>query len=78
MAGGTVGQRVAIVSVHMYQRHVAPMAGHLGLRCRLTPSCSHYGEIALARDGLVRGGWQTLRRIARCGPWTPIGTHDEP
>ena len=30
------------------------------------------------RDGVARGGWKALKRIARCNPWTPPGTVDEP
>ena len=54
------------------------MAARLGARCRFTPTCSRYGEIVIARDGLVRGGWELARRLARCGPWTPADTIDEP
>jgi putative component of membrane protein insertase Oxa1/YidC/SpoIIIJ protein YidD len=32
----------------------------------------------IARDGAVRGGMKAIARIARCGPWTPQGTRDEP
>jgi putative membrane protein insertion efficiency factor len=69
---------IAIASIHLYQRHLSPIASAAGFRCRFTPTCSRYAEIVIARDGVARGGWKTLRRIARCGPWTPAGTHDEP
>jgi putative membrane protein insertion efficiency factor len=71
-------QPLALHSIHMYQRTLAPAAARIGLRCRFTPTCSRYAETAIARDGVVRGGAKALRRIARCGPWTPQGTRDEP
>jgi hypothetical protein len=37
--------------------------------CRFHPSCSEYAEQALARHGAWRGGWLTVRRLCRCGPW---------
>ena len=64
--------------IHAYQRTLSPLAARVGVRCRFTPSCSRYAEIVIARDGVVRGGWKAVRRIARCGPWTPTGTVDEP
>jgi len=69
---------IAIASIHGYQRALAPAAARIGLRCRFTPTCSRYAETVIARDGVVRGGWKSLKRIARCGPWTPHGTRDEP
>ena len=69
---------IAIASIHGYQRALAPAAARIGLRCRFTPTCSRYAETAIARDGVVRGGWRSLKRIARCGPWTPAGARDEP
>jgi putative membrane protein insertion efficiency factor len=71
-------QRVALAGIHGYQRALAPIADRTGIRCRFTPSCSHYAELVIRRDGAVRGGWRALKRIARCGPWTPFGTVDEP
>ena len=68
----------AIGGVHAYHRLLAPSAARAGARCRLTPTCSRYAETVIARDGLIRGGLKTVRRLARCGPWTAFGTHDEP
>ena len=50
----------------------------MGVECRFTPTCSHYGEAVIQKYGFVRGGWMSLRRVARCGPWTPKGTVDLP
>jgi len=69
---------IAIGSIHAYQRVLSPVAARIGLRCRFTPTCSRYAEIVIARDGVVRGGARALARIARCGPWTPVGALDEP
>jgi putative membrane protein insertion efficiency factor len=71
-------QALAIHSIHAYQRALAGPAARIGLRCRFTPTCSRYAEIAITREGVVRGGWRAMKRIARCGPWTAPGTADPP
>jgi uncharacterized protein len=72
------GQTLAIAAIHGYQRSLAPIAARAGARCRFTPTCSRYAEAVIARDGVVRGGWRALKRVARCGPWTSGGTRDDP
>jgi len=67
-----------VSAIHGYQHTIAPLVGRAGVRCRFTTSCSHYAEVVIARDGLLRGGWRAATRIARCGPWTTPGTVDEP
>jgi putative membrane protein insertion efficiency factor len=69
---------MAIMSIHAYQRALSPVAARIGLRCHFTPTCSRYAEIVIAREGVVHGGAKALARIARCGPWTPPGTLDQP
>jgi uncharacterized protein len=48
------------------------------VRCRFTMTCSHYGEAVITRFGVARGGAMAIKRILRCGPWTPAGTVDLP
>jgi putative membrane protein insertion efficiency factor len=71
-------QPIALGSIRLYQRALAPAAARIGLRCRFTPTCSRYAEAVIVRDGVVKGSAKALRRIARCGPWTAQGTRDEP
>lgn len=69
---------VAIGAIHLYQQSLSPIAARAGWRCRFTPTCSRYAEQVIARDGVIRGGLRTAKRLIRCGPWTRPGTIDEP
>lgn len=68
----------AVGSIHLYQATLSPIYGRLGVRCRFTPTCSHYGEEVVRRFGVIKGGWLAAKRVLRCGPWTPVGTVDLP
>ncbi|MFO7277231.1 MAG: membrane protein insertion efficiency factor YidD [Pseudomonadota bacterium] len=61
---------IAELLIRLYQRTISPL---LGPTCRFHPSCSNYALEALRRFGLLRGGWLTVRRLARCHPWHPGG-----
>ncbi|MFP3854589.1 MAG: membrane protein insertion efficiency factor YidD [Anaerolineales bacterium] len=41
--------------------------------CRFYPTCSHYGYEAIARHGLIKGGWLATKRVLRCQPFSPGG-----
>lgn len=41
--------------------------------CRYYPSCSNYAMEAIEKYGLIKGGWMSVKRIARCHPWAPGG-----
>lgn len=69
--------RLAVAGIDLYQATLSPLIGKAGVVCRFEqPTCSHYGEEAIRRHGIVRGSWLAVRRVARCGPWTPKGTVD--
>jgi putative membrane protein insertion efficiency factor len=53
----------------LYHLLLAPfLSAHSGCSCRFEPTCSRYAASALLRFGLWRGGFLTLRRLARCHP----------
>jgi putative membrane protein insertion efficiency factor len=52
--------------VRLYRVTLSPLIGH---HCRFQPTCSAYALEALERHGALRGGWMTLRRLARCHPF---------
>ena len=66
---------MAIAGVRSYQWLISPW---LGPRCRFYPSCSHYAVAALQDHGLVRGGWLSAKRLAKCHPWHPGGLDPVP
>jgi putative membrane protein insertion efficiency factor len=62
---------LAVVGLlRLWQLLVSPVYGQT---CRFYPSCTAYAIEAVDRHGLVRGGWLTVRRLARCHPWNPGG-----
>lgn len=70
--------RCLLGAIHLYQATLSPRMGSLGVQCRFKPTCSHYGEGAIRKYGAWKGSWKTAWRVARCGPWTPLGTVDPP
>jgi putative membrane protein insertion efficiency factor len=52
--------------IRFYQRSVSP---GMPPACRFQPTCSHYGYEAIARHGVLRGGWLTAKRLVRCNPF---------
>lgn len=67
----------AITVIEGYRSAVSPrLRGRVN--CRFEPTCSLYGLKTIRRNGALVGGLRTAGRIARCGPWTPAGTVDQP
>lgn len=70
---GAVGRAAVwlpIALIRAYQWTLSPL---LGGQCRFQPTCSRYAEQAYRDHGLWRGTWLTLRRLARCHPFSRGG-----
>lgn len=62
--------RIVLRLIRVYQRTISRA---LPSSCRFKPSCSEYSFQAVAKYGLLRGGWLAFRRIGRCHPFHPGG-----
>jgi uncharacterized protein len=67
--------------VRSYQLFISPIIHTLagpGSGCRFHPTCSEYISEALVSHGWLQGGALSLRRLARCQPWGPMGSDPVP
>lgn len=60
--------------IKIYQYIISPV---MGPKCRFVPTCSQYGEQALKKYGLFKGGWLLIKRLSKCRPgggsgWDPL------
>ncbi|MCS7286556.1 MAG: membrane protein insertion efficiency factor YidD [Anaerolineae bacterium] len=63
-------KRAVLLLIRFYQKFISPL---FPPTCRFYPSCSEYTYQAIARYGLLKGGWLGIKRIGRCHPWNPGG-----
>ena len=61
--------------IWLYRHTLSPLVGY---NCRHLPTCSVYGDEAIARFGLWAGGWMTLARLLRCHPFGTSGIDNVP
>ena len=75
--GRGLAARGALFAIDEYRAHVSP---HLRgvVTCRFKPTCSAYGRAAIVKYGFAKGTAKIAWRLARCGPWTKMGTVDPP
>jgi putative membrane protein insertion efficiency factor len=73
-----VSARLLSTGIHVYQHTLGPLMPLVGVQCRFTPTCSHYADAVIQKHGALAGSWMTFKRLLRCGPWTAMGTVDEP
>ena len=66
----SVPASLALAMIRFYQVFLSPL---LGRNCRFEPTCSTYTFEAVERYGFFKGIGLGVRRILRCGPWTPGG-----
>ncbi|OQY59381.1 MAG: membrane protein insertion efficiency factor YidD [Desulfobacteraceae bacterium 4572_88] len=73
---------IILTLIRAYQYILTPLFVGIGLKpfptCRFYPSCSDYACQAIARHGVFRGSWMSLKRILRCHPFNPGGIDPVP
>ena len=70
--------RLTIGALRVYQATASRWIGRFGGRCRFQPTCSRFAVGAIEKGGTARGVARAAWRVARCAPWTPMGTIDPP
>jgi putative membrane protein insertion efficiency factor len=63
-------RRIPLALIRFYQIAISPI---FPPSCRFQPTCSQYGYEAISRYGIIKGGWMTVWRIARCHPFSRGG-----
>ncbi|HEY2091244.1 MAG TPA: membrane protein insertion efficiency factor YidD [Thermoanaerobaculia bacterium] len=72
-----IGAPVALYAIGEYRAHVSHHLTGI-VQCRFTPTCSAYGQGVIQKYGFYIGTAKAIWRVARCGPWTKLGTVDPP
>ena len=57
---------ILLALLRSYKVIISPL---LPPACRFVPTCSEYAQEAVSRYGALRGGWLSVRRLARCHPF---------
>ena len=65
-----LAQNAAMGLIRVYQWTIGPA---LPPACRFQPTCSRYAYQAIERYGVFKGGWLTVKRLARCQPFGGSG-----
>ncbi|WP_084486583.1 membrane protein insertion efficiency factor YidD [Desulfovibrio sp. X2] len=63
-------KRILAVCIRCYQLAISPLHPPC---CRFVPTCSSYALEAVTRHGALKGGWLTIKRLARCHPFCDGG-----
>ena len=68
-------QRIVASLLSFYKIYVSPM---LPSACRFYPTCSVYMRDAVQYNGVARGLWLGVKRLARCHPFHEGGFDPAP
>lgn len=63
-------RQIVVFAIELYRTWVSPLRLPT---CRFEPTCSGYAVEALTRHGFFYGGWLSVLRLLKCGPWHKPG-----
>ncbi len=66
-------KKFLVYIINFYQKYFSFL---LGKNCRFEPTCSQYAKESVKAHGALVGGYYSLIRILKCGPWS-VGGIDE-
>ena len=69
-------RQIVVAPIRFYRRVLSPLKP--APSCRFHPTCSAYAQEAILSHGVLRGGWLSVRRVAKCHPWHPGGLDPVP
>jgi len=72
-----ISARATIYCIGLYKQYISPTLGGV-VKCKFTPTCSQYAAKAIEKYGILNGGWLTIKRLARCSPFTDEHGVDDP
>jgi putative membrane protein insertion efficiency factor len=71
-----LARQLVVAPIRFYRRVISPLKP--APSCRFHPTCSAYAQDAILSHGVLRGGWLSVRRVAKCHPWHPGGLDPVP
>ena len=66
-------KKFLIFMIGFYQEYLSFL---LGKNCRFEPTCSQYAKESIEIHGAFVGGYYSLVRIFKCGPWSAGGVDE--
>ena len=63
-------KKFLIYIIMFYQKYLSLL---FGKNCRFAPTCSQYAKESIELHGAFVGGYYSVIRIIKCGPWSKGG-----
>ena len=63
-------KKFLIYIITFYQKYLSFL---FGKNCRFSPTCSQYAKESIEMHGSLVGGYYSVARIVKCGPWSEGG-----
>lgn len=62
-------KKILLKLIYLYQ--ITPFSSHL--KCKFYPTCSNYAKEAIEIYGVLKGMLLTIKRLAKCNPFSKGG-----